>query len=539
MHPDVAPGQAPRRARSRMPRAVVVLTAVWVASLLLWSVLLPTFRSADESWHVSAAYYQLETGDWPGFQQMPELWWVIEATPPGHGDYEPLPAQGPPGADASFTERRDETVATSEPATNRAGQHPPLYYALLGMVIEVAPSQVPAAQTVWTLRLVSVALLGPLPLLLAHGARRLGGNRPVTIIAAALPLTVPQLGALGGAVNNDNLLIAAAAATTVLVTHTLSGDLRYRIAALTGLALAVALLSKAFALVLVPFVVLAYLVAGRRFGRFGAALRGLALAGAVAALGGWWWVVNLLRYGTVQPAGHSRPRPDGPLGIAEALPGYAAEAATLIPMRFWATLSIKRGDLPPPFPYALTITLFVVLVAALVAIPLLARRFPGLRALDAVVLVVPFFASLALVLAGTFGLYRETGLAAGLQGRYLYVGLAGAFVVLALAAGWLPRRYQRFVPILVTLGALVFLAVSMRKVLGFHWATRDSTMADGVAALRAWSPVPDVVLALIALVGVVAALWALIEVWPGRLREASGAPEATSAVEHHTTDGDQ
>ncbi|MGC0252233.1 hypothetical protein [Pseudactinotalea sp. Z1748] len=538
MHTDVAAGQAHRRARSRMPRAVVVLTALWVASLLLWSVLLPTFRSADESWHVSAAYYQLETGDWPGFQQMPELWWVIDATPPGHGDYEPLPAQVPPGADASFTERRDETVATSGPATNRAGQHPPLYYGLLGMVIEVAPSQVPAAQTVWTLRLVSVALLGPLPLLLAHGARRLGGNRPVLIIAAALPLTVPQLGALGGAVNNDNLLIAAAGATTVLVTHTLSGDLRYRITALTGLALAVALLSKAFALVLVPFVVLAYLVAGRRFGRFGDAVRGLALTGAVAALGGWWWVVNLLRYGTVQPAGHSRPRPDGPLGVAEALPGYAAEAATLIPMRFWATLSIKRGDLPPPFPYTLTITLFVVLVAALVAIPLLARRFPGLRALDAVVLVVPFFASLALVLAGTFGLYRETGLAAGLQGRYLYVGLAGAFVVLALAAGWLPGRYQRFVPILVTLGALVFLAVSMRKVLGFHWATRDSTMADGVAALRAWSPVPDVVLALLALVWVVAALWALIEARPARRREVSGEPGPATAVERSTSDGD-
>jgi len=521
------PRSPARPAQTRLPRAVVAITALWIASLVMWSVLLPTFRSADESRHVSAAYYQLETGQWPGFQQMPQLPWVVGATPPGDEGYQPLPADTPAGTAASFADRREAPGALSGGPVNTIGQHPPLYYWLLGNVLTAAPQDVPATATVWTLRLSSVALLGPLPLLLAHGARRLGGNRAAVITAAALPLAVPQLGALGGAVNNDNLLIAAAAATTVLTVHVLTGDLRYRIAALTGLALAIALLSKAFGLVLLPLVVCAYLVAGWRYRQLLPALRGLMLAAAVAALGGWWWVSNLLRYGTLQPAGHSPPRADGPLGVLEALPGYVTQAATLIPMRFWATLSIKRGDLPPPFPYWLTIALFVLFVAALLAIPILSRRFAGLRALDGAVLILPFFAALAVVIVGTWGLYRETGLARGLQGRYLYVGLAGAFLVLALAVRFLALRYQRLVPITVLLGGLVFLTVSMRKVLGFHWGYRDSTLGDGIAALREWAPVPDVVLALIALGWVAAALWALIEVLPSRALPHSGglAPE--------------
>lgn len=532
MHTDAElPRVSARSVGTRLPRAVVVLTALWVASLVLWSVLLPTFRSADESRHVSAAYYLLETGDWPGFQQMPQLPWVIDATPPGDPGYQPLPADVPAGTAASFVERRDAPGALSEGPVNTIGQHPPLYYWLLGKVIAASPQDVPAAATVWTLRLANVALLAPLPLLLAYGARRLGGSGPAVTTAAALPLAIPQLGALGGAVNNDNLLIAAAAATTVLCVSVLTGDLRRRTAVLTGLTLALALLSKAFALALVPLVVLSYLIAGRRHGQLRPALSGLGLAAAVAALGGWWWVGNLLRYGTLQPAGHASPLEDGPLGVIEALPGYASEAATLIPMRFWATLSIKRGDLPPPFPFWMTTILFVLLIAALVAIPVLTRRYPmGLRALDATVLVLPFFAALLLVIEGTWGLYRETGIARGLQGRYLYVGLAGALLVLALALSRISRRSERFMPIVVTVAGLTFLAVSMRKVLGFHWADRNSTFADGVAALRAWSPVPDAILLLFALGFLAAAAWAVAETLPARVAPATShvAPETAT-----------
>ena len=60
---------------------------------------------------------------------------------------------------------------------------------------------------VGVLRLLSAALLLPLPLLAAAAARRLGAGPPVAIAAALLPLGVPQLAHVGASLNNDVLLV--------------------------------------------------------------------------------------------------------------------------------------------------------------------------------------------------------------------------------------------------------------------------------------------------------------------------------------------
>lgn len=483
---------------SRLPPAVPALTVAWTLILLSWSLLLPTFRSFDEAAHISGGYALLETGEWPGYQELHLLTWVLDAIPEEHPGYQPITTTS--AEPLSFAELRDAAPAgSSDGDVNTIGQHPPGYYALLAGFLAVLPDDVPAHVTVWFLRLTSVALLAPLPLLLGHGARRLRAPPAAVVAAAAGPLLVPQLGALGGTVTNDNLLTAAAAVVTVLAVRIATGDLTRTAAVLTGGALAVALLTKAFALVLVPVVVAAYLLAGRRGGVLRTAAVRLVLAGAVATLGGWWWIANLVRYGTVQPAGHRPALPGGPLDPLEGLGDYWHEAVIRVPVRFFASLSIQIGHQPPPFSYTLTTGLFTVMVVA--AVVVLARRASfGLRRADAALLLAPFVGCAAAMIAGTWPLYLRTGEPLGLQGRYLFPGFAGLTLVLALGGpAMLPRRLRSSAAVAVVVAGGVFTGLSMRRVLGFHWAERDSSVIDGLRAIEAWGPAPGWLLWLLAL----------------------------------------
>ena len=220
-------------ADGRARRAVRIICGVWVALLLAWSVLLPTYRSADEVNHMSAAIALSETDSWPGYKRLFHVDQVVDtleaagyrAHPPrGVGNYYPLPADG-----AEPRETRQPFLHPGEAVTllhvNGIGQHPPGYYGLLALVDRALPADTPYTTTVWMFRLVSVLLMAPLPWLLAATARRLGADPPAVVVMAVVPFLIPQLGALGGAVNNDNLLIVACAVVAWLSTRIATGDL--------------------------------------------------------------------------------------------------------------------------------------------------------------------------------------------------------------------------------------------------------------------------------------------------------------------------
>jgi len=514
----------------RLPRSVHVITALWALVLLSWSLLLPTFRSADEVGHVSASFYLAEERSWPGYHELPYLTWVYAALLPGNEDYEPLSQAQAADLDVSFADLH-AAADTEYVGVDTIGQHPPGFYLLTAAVLSVAPDDLDTRQTVWLLRLVDVVLMTPLPLFLAIGAQRLRAGRATAICAALLPFTIPQLGALGGAVNNDNLLTITAAAVTVALVYVATGDTRWRTTVLLGLALAVALFSKAFALVLLPSVVLVHLVAAARSRQWLGGAARLAVVVALSALGGWWWVANLVRYGAVQPAGHVPTLADGPLDPASALGAFVSSAAERIPMRFWATLSIQRNTLPAPFPAALTTGLSILLVL-LILLPLVIRPGQRVQRRTLAVLVLPFFAAGVVLLDNTWALYLKTGAPAGLQGRYLFVGITGVLIVVAL---FLTHLLGRWAPLLMGLGGLTFTFASMRKVLGFHWAYRDSSLLDGLAALKTWSPLPLPALVVVVLaLATTTVLAAMCTAWDLRHGDPADAdlppgPEAAGA----------
>jgi hypothetical protein len=496
--------------------------------MAVWSLALPGYRSADETQHVSAALHLEYQRSWPGFQELPPDRGAFAAqTAYGFSLFDADPYRPLPASDALARDERPSFDDLGAGQTRRGvvtvGQHPPGYYVLLASAGTLLPAGTPADLQIWVLRMLSVALLAPLPVIVAAATRRLGGSPPAVITASILPLAVPQLAVVGGAVNNDNLLNAAAAWLALGVAVVATGDLRARTGVLLGLAAAVALLTKAFALTIVPVVGVAYLVAALRSGRWRAAATGATAYGATALLGGWWWVHNLVRYGELQPAGHMPARAEGPLSFSEGIGDYWERFVELMPGRFWAMLSIKGGG-DAALPWLVPVVLSVALIGFLVVA--VARRHTfGAGRTDVALLVAPFFVTMAVLVASTWRLYTSTGNPRGLQGRYLFVALPGVFVVAALVLGRIPLLRSRgtALPVAVAAGALGFLAVCLVRAVSYHWGATDSSLTDAPGALVAWAPVPWwlcalVAVGLLATVGILGAQ--LVGGLPGRGRHA-------------------
>lgn len=472
---------------SGLPVLVWVLCAAFVSSMLVWSVAKPIYGGMDERYHVGAGLYWEEFHEWPGFKDMPMMLSVMRSDELiGSGDHDAAAAvarQERP----SFADLTSSNSVVSQKTMNQMSQHPPLYYAILGELHSLMPSGMASDLEVWIMRLLSAVLLAPLPLLAAALARRLGAGRPMIVVATAAIALLPGLAWLGGSVNNDNLLNAAAGWVFLGIGLVLTGDLRKRTALWIGLVLAVALLTKAFALPIAAGVVAAYLVEAIRSRRFRSGFAALAIAGVVAALGGWWWGLNLVRYGTFQPAGHGA-KLDDPLGVAAAFPIYADKFLDVFSSRFW--IGLDATSLADPLVWiALTATVLVlgVIVVAIIA----GLRSTGRQAaLNTLVLLAPMVLAFLILMYSTYRITMNTGYAAGLQGRYLYCAIIGVAAAFAVSAGFiLPRRTHRFVMLATVLVGIAVCVWRVCRAIVNEWAPSGS-LGDHLHALFAWSPLP-------------------------------------------------
>lgn len=539
MSPEAKDRHAPRGLRG-LPLAVWAAVAFFAATMTFWTIADPTYRSADEPDHVSAAIYWETYHSWPGFKEMPRMASVDASVKISGIRSTTKPVEQRPALSAADATPRPDRPSFSELGSgtdtliDKAGQHPPGYSVLLGTVADVLPDSIPWDLEVWVFRMISVLLLTPLPLAAALVARRLGANRVVISAAALSVLAVPQLAVVGGAVNNDNLLNAAGAWIALGTVHVLTGDLRRRTALWVGLVSAVALLTKAWSLPLVAVVVLAYLVAAVR-GRTLRRVVAPALVFVVAAMaGGWWWIHNVVVYGKVQPAGHFDALATGPLARGDTLQLMADQFEKVFPSRFWALLSVKSGAhaYPAWIPEVLTVALVLLLLAGLILSPRI-----GVKRGTVVVLLLPTALTLAILVESVYSLTQKTGVAAGVQGRYLYSSIVPLLVVavigLAALLGLVSRRRAarvdgfdvvgsdvvgsvavgagRFAAVLVGLFAILFTVASVGRAISFHFGDEHwSNPLLSLGDVAAWSPLPYALSIAVMIAFGVAALLALV-----------------------------
>jgi 4-amino-4-deoxy-L-arabinose transferase-like glycosyltransferase len=491
-------------------------TALFIALMVFWSIVTPNFRNPDEPQHVNSVLRLAEGGGWPAPGEafvLPEVLraktltgfsavdgqqgnWVGGTLLPGVRETIPpeelqfyAPFSGrpvtPPEDRLPFPELELTRDVDLQMHGDQMTQHPPLYYAVsAGVVVATGSLDWSFDRTLTLMRLVSVAMVGFLPLMAFSVTRRLTGNRRLADAAALLPLAIPQLASLGGSVSNDALVILLGGLMTVLLARILTGDRSWRTYLLIAAVLGAALLTKGTLLVLVPVVGIAVVVGARRPTRGEPSLgwkptlvRLAAVWGLAFVIGGWWWAVNILRYGSVQPDGFQAVVPvDRPRSPLPEFAGIFWEKTTAT---FWGTF----GQLELPLDQPLVTVLTLVLIAAVA----LAWRRKGLR-LVLLVLLSFVLLTIALVFAGTYSAHLENGRYAGMQGRYLFGGLVAVFAAMVIGVGSFGREggtWQRWMPV-------VLLPLSLVVAVYGLWVAFDGYYIDiGWTVAAAWQRMVD------------------------------------------------
>ena len=490
---------------------LTLVTVLWATVLLGWLQLTPLYRAADETLHVDLVLHVLDGDGYPPAGEL-ELDPAVRASYPlaGLSSEErpelaslfplPLSSTDVPARERSFDEL--EPLPGLPVIHNQMTQHPPLYYGLLAGAARLVPGfdDRSFVTQVGLLRLLSAALLLPLPLLAASAARRLGAAAPVATAAALLPLGVPQLAHVGASLNNDVLLVLLGAAVAAPLVGVGRGDASRRTAVVVGGLLGLALLTKALAVGLLVWAALAYALAllGPARTRRGAVVGSALLAAAVAmAVGGWWWVVNLVRYGTVQPSGTA------PLPAIDTDPDlldFTWSFLSRVTASTWGSFGWLEVQVPVP---AQLLGLAGVLTGLLL---FLLRRpaAPWARAAGATA-VAGVALQTAVVYQQSLKNYLRGGYLAGLQGRYLFafVAVLAALVAVGLA-GALPARRRRWVPLLALAAALGMQAVGVLTALRGFWWPDGEGLSRALAIQAAWAPFPRWTTLLAGVVGIAA-----------------------------------
>ncbi|MPZ88544.1 MAG: hypothetical protein GEU81_10810 [Nitriliruptorales bacterium] len=285
------------------------------------------------------------------------------------------------------------------------------------------------------------------------------GPETASLVAATAILAVPQFLHIGGAVNNDNLLNLLTALLAVVLVYVALGGTSPRTGIWVGVLLGGALLTKGFALALPPWVAAAYLLGWLR-NRRARPLGFLVATGLSAAIGGWWWVRNVIVHGAIQPS----------VPLLPAVPGFEPD-----PVAYWRDLFLpwllerwwgSFGWIDTPLPRGLVLAASALLAAGVVAA--LMRPTGGERVgrLDVGMLLLPTVLTLPVVGYGAWSLYTLTGQPSGIQGRYLFAGLVGIAVV--VAAG-----YARMLPWLPALALVAAAWMNIRAVVTWSpWSGR-------------------------------------------------------------------
>ncbi len=506
------------RGRARLaavPRAVWALTGLWAALLLGASVVWPMSYGGDEPQHIDMAYvYSTAPFHFYDPGQLPLTLADVgmQHSVPGYPPTQRLAvAPIPPRSQRPSFAQLGGHAFESGGQPNQMVQHPPLYYWMEAVVMRLpGVSNLAWDLEVWLMRLLSVVLMLPLPLLCWATARRLlaSSSRQAisaataskfSVLAAVIPLTVPNLVRDGSSVDNDALLILTISLVLYLLSRVLAGDLSKRTAGWLSLSLAAALWTKGLALVLPPVALVAYLVGGwsagpDRVARWRALWRPMAIVLAGCAVGGVWWLRNLIDYGTVQVNGFGPGfnrliygPPDNHGTLLRFLPEFTTDFVS----RIWGEVGLP--DSPSPGPFIIYGWFFVVLISVAAALFIRDRR--SVRLHVAVLASVPVLV-LGVVAGGSFATFRHWshGTHAS-QGRYLYPTMV---VIAALATVGLfkvvqPRLRAALIPIGVA-GALVTNAAVWFLILrSWYEPTSGSGLSGfrtGFDGLLRWSPLP-------------------------------------------------
>lgn len=497
-----------RRSRLRaLPRELWLITALWGSLLLGASILWPMTYGYDEPQHIDMAYvYSAHPFHFygPGELLPTQANVHMQASVPGYPPQKRFAVAPQPsrGDRPSFAQMGGHAPTTGT-QPNQMVQHPPLYYWLEAVVLRIpGVSHLAWDVQVWLMRVLSVIMLLPIPLLCWAGTRRLLSMiepardyaSGLAVCAAVVPLTIPNLIRDGSSVTNDALLILSTSVLLYLLIRVITGDLTKRTAVWVGVSLAAALLTKGFALILPPVVLAAYLLGVRRAGppapgRYRALWPPLGIAAVGGIVGGLWWLRNLVDYGTVQVNGYG-PGYDvklyGPPDNNGTLQGFLPRFLTDFVSRIWGGIGLPDSPAAGPFIVFGWFTLAVIGVVAAVGMrDRIGRIGPW------ILFAAPILTFL-LVATESYSTFKKwSDVPRSSQGRYLYHTIVALAVLIVV--GWMRVVQPRLRPLLAPIalvGAVITNAVVWVLLLRSWYQPKPGGLSDAVHGVLRWSPLP-------------------------------------------------
>jgi 4-amino-4-deoxy-L-arabinose transferase-like glycosyltransferase len=496
-------------------RLVVIATVAWAAIMIAWLLITPAFRAPDEHVHFNSVIRLEYGGGWPApgdafvgpgvatamseaglSYKLPrsEVHW---GNPPVY-----LNKQTPPETYSTI----EADNALQEPGATVAdqmSQHPPLFYAIQAGAARIAgmPGQPWPTQLLFA-RLLDVLMMLPLPWLVASTARLLVSSPGVAGATAFFPLALPQVPHIASSVSNDNLanLLAAVVAWLAVRLYVRGGG--WRPALVLGLAMGLAAFTKGTTLVLLPLMAFALYAAPGVSGVMHRLYRSAAGLGVAFATGGFWWLINLVRYGDLQPSGLTINAGLNPDPSRTPL-NFFSHAAEAISESFVGRFSY----LELTFSGGRAIYVVATIIVAAVAGVAVAR---GRRVLTLAMIAAPVM-TLVFMFRSSYPWYVDFGLLPGLQGRYLFVCLVPLAALIAIFWDALMRVRWAWItiPVLVV-GAGFTAAAGLRVAMRGFYQGRDERFADVVIdRAAAWVPGGHVAVisALVLIALAVAASW--------------------------------
>lgn len=505
---------------------MLAATALLGGLMLVWSVLAPAYRASDEPMHVSTTLRLADSGRYPPPGEalmdpsvLASFDWVSYLGRAGRVPTveQPEALSQPP----SMQQLSGPDVPRPATDVDQMTQHPPGYYLLMaGAVRLLSLDEASPSGLVLGLRLLSSLLLLPIPYLCVLVARQVALPSRVAAAAAFLPAAWMQFVHASATVNNGALLALATSAAVALLVPVAQGDARVRRALWVGAAVSVALFTKGFALALLPVIGVAYLLAAPRAGGV-AAVRGAVVAGLATLPGLWWWLLNLTRYGTLQPKGGIEPLPVTDIPPVTV---WVENFAQTFMRTLWFALGWAEGT-PPVWLYTgLTVAFGILLLAGSWVL----RRQTG----TVLLLQLFWLGPLAIVALGSVEEFLRSGQTRAAQGRYVQMAVV-VFAVVVVAAISRLHRYLVALPVLVLGTAVAGLGYGL-----FHfWVPADGEGAvwGRVTSMASWWPAG---LAWLTLGAALATVSAVLGVLAVRATPAPTTAAAAPAADTETRSGE-
>lgn len=320
---------------------------------------------------------------------------------------------------------------------------PPLYYRLMALGLHGDPNR---ESVCLDMRVVS-SLFGLFAVLAVFAALKtlLADSRGAALLTFAA-FNIPALLACLASITNDSaaVLLVSVAFLAMVRARGRTGAIPH---ILLGAFCGLALLSKGTCLFLVPVILLFYAL---DVAPLKSRIRNCVLCfAAVAAVAGWWYIPNIIRYG--DPTGSGAMLKFFPRNRANLLdPREAVRWAALLFDHFWNFKDYLR-DYVPNYPFSIRVFQLILSLVPVLAVVALARK----RSLRS---VTPFawvslFSLLVLVAemyANSFRVYMPTG-------RFIFPAIVPlAFLWRRGLGALLPEKHAALVTLLAAAALLVF-----------------------------------------------------------------------------------